>query len=260
MKKILPILLVVLSITICLGQVTGTTDTLAKATTTTFFSLKWLLEIFNPTVTEIAGFLIVGVSGWFYRKIILTRVLTPLFRYFKKNDIEHIYKNKAESENDLKSELSKATKVCIYTSRGNELNSEIFKSLLADKQKDRVIEMKVLLPKTEHINGEINWVEIRQTENDSFDSAYNAPNRLKGEFESNFEYLKTYKKSGVSVKRYSYPHIGRIIITDNFVFYSPYSKTSHRSLNPVFKYRKGAMYDNYCRMFNLLWENITTGG
>ncbi len=252
MKRILLMLLIVLIITNCLGQAIDMTTKPDK-------------DVIKSEVSSTTHDLLIGVSSGVLASFIFAFViglvskrarwiLTGILGRVTNSDIEYVYSNKKDSENDLKSELNRTSKVYIFTSRGNEFKRDVFESLFKHKPQNRKVDMRILLPKIICCADEIDWVDIREKEISTFDKAY-GNGQLKREIENNLEYLKQYSTDGVLVQHYSYPHIGRIIITDNCVFYSPYSKSTHGSSDPVFKYRRGATYNNYYRMFDLIWQN-----
>ena len=100
-----------------------------------------------------------------------------------------------------------------------------------------------------------NWAKIRENEAAKFDSSYGSG--LKGiHVSANIKFLQPYLSHKFKLKLYDVPHIGRITITDNYLFYSGYTSDKHGKENRVYKYRRGGeMYQSMKRYFNLIWQN-----
>jgi len=111
------------------------------------------------------------------------------------------------------------------------------------------------MSKTKQLNNEVDWVEQREDELKEFDNAF-GKGLLRKQIEANIEFLIPHIDSQqIKVHFYNIPHIGRIVITDNFVYFSAFSSELHARGSKAYKYRKGgSMYINYLRLFNQLWS------
>ena len=58
---------------------------------------------------------------------------------------------------------------------------------------------------------------------------------------------------GFEVRTYDFPHFGRLIITDNDLFLTPYSEKRHGRLCTVLQFGRGEGYDMFSRTFEMLW-------
>jgi len=60
-------------------------------------------------------------------------------------------------------------------------------------------------------------------------------------------------KRQAQLRLYNYPHFGRLIITDRFLYVTPYTAAVHGAANSVYKFSRGELYDAFERLFALLW-------
>jgi hypothetical protein len=98
------------------------------------------------------------------------------------------------------------------------------------------------------------WVEQRERELSGFDRAFGR-GLLRQQIEANVQFLQPYVAAGhADLRRFNSPHVGRIVLTERCAFFAPYQATSHGRDNPVFKYRRGPVYDNLQRLFDQLWN------
>jgi hypothetical protein len=89
----------------------------------------------------------------------------------------------------------------------------------------------------------------------AFDHAFGRRGLLTEQIETTAGFLDEYVRAGrVEIRRYNSPHIGRILITDRCAFFNPYRSDAHGRDCPVFKFRRGELYDNYARLFEQLWR------
>jgi hypothetical protein len=89
----------------------------------------------------------------------------------------------------------------------------------------------------------------------AFDPAF-GKGILRDQIETTTKFLSSYIVSGdVELKFFNYPHIGRILITDRVLYFTPYRQDAHGRDSHVIKYRRGGeMYDFFLRLFNQLWN------
>jgi hypothetical protein len=208
-----------------------------------------LLGIVSSTLAAI----IVFIFGTLISKNIKWLVISILSR-ITNSEIEYVFKNKKDAKEDIIKEISKTFELKILTGRGNELARDTFESKLKNKPKGFTSKTKLILPDTSD-NHKYDWVTKKENELSENDKSYRSKGTLKKEIENNIQRLEKYIEDGdLELKLSPLPIIGRIILTDNYAYYQPYSKNNHWSLDPVVKYRRGSFYDNYERYFDLIWE------
>lgn len=165
-------------------------------------------------------------------------------------DVEYVFRSPRAAADDVSLELGKARFVHVLTGRGNEFQREAFAPVLG-KEKPRA-EVKILLPCTEHGGGPVDWVEDREVELSAFDAAY-GHGTLRSQIRSNATFLNALP-APLEVRRYDYPHIGRILVTDRCAYLTPYAEDKHGRDSKVIKYRRsGEMYDFLDRIFSKVW-------
>jgi len=105
------------------------------------------------------------------------------------------------------------------------------------------------------------WAQRREEELAVFDHAFGRQGLLKEQVETVARFLDEYVKSSkAELRRYNYPHLGRILITDRCVFFTPYRTDSHGRDCSTYKFRRGELYDSFARLFEQLWEAGRSAG
>ena len=205
--------------------------------------------LFITIIAElIAAALLVLLGGFVSRRLrwVLTIVLGSILGI----DIEYVFRNKSQADDDIRNEISHSSFLYLLTGRGNELQRDTFKQALSG-----VSEFKILLPVASVPHGVVDWTAEREQEMARIDPAFGT-GILPKQIETNAEFLKGYVNSGtVQLKRFNYPHIGRILITDRAAYFTPYRQGSHGRDSDIIKYRRGEMYDCLMRLFNQLWTH-----
>jgi hypothetical protein len=166
-------------------------------------------------------------------------------------DIEFVFRNKESSSNDVKYEINKAKWVKIFTGRGNELQREAFLDVF-----NKNIKTKILLPNDSVNNANFNFLTQREIELSKFDKNFGA-GLLITQVQAIYAYLDTYiKEEKVELRKFNVPCIGRIVITDRCLFYTPYTDNAYSRDCKVYLIRKNdALYDNFDRFFEQVWES-----
>jgi hypothetical protein len=194
----------------------------------------------------IAAALLVFLGGLLSKRLrwMLTAVLGRILNI----EIEYVFRNKAEADDDIREEMCHTSFILFLTGRGNELQRDTFKEALEGK-----VEFKILLPVTSTPQAVIDWTAQREEEIATIDQAF-GKGILGKQIETNVDFLQGYLNSeNVELKRYNYPHIGRILITDRAAYFTPYRQAAHGRDSRIIKYRRGEMYDCLVRLFNQLW-------
>jgi hypothetical protein len=174
-------------------------------------------------------------------------------------DVESVFPSRAESESDIKREVQRSHNVRLLTGRGNELQRGTFEALLGKRPAHNHARFHILLPAFGDAIRRDPWVERREAELAAFDPAF-GNGTLAAAIEKNVKYLTGYLKSGdVSVALYSYPHIGRILLTDRAAYFTPYHSTTHGQDDPVMKFRRGGeMYAFLERLYDEIASAATS--
>lgn len=210
--------------------------------------------LINILASIIAGILLIPILGQLSQgaRWLITGVLSRITN----SDIDFVFPNKAASVKDVQKEIEKAKWVYIFTGRGGEFQRSTFASLFHHKPVSRNVKVKILLPQTQLSSSSgVDWTNEREKELKQFEKAFNSGrDLLKNQIEINVKFLEEYiDQKYYELKFYSFPHIGRIIITDKVAFYTPYQTDLHGKDSNVYKYKNGEMYDNYLRLFNQIW-------
>jgi hypothetical protein len=181
-------------------------------------------------------------------------VLTGLLGRLLRIDIDTVFNDKKAVDSDLRAELARANKVRILTGRGDELRRDTFDPLFMRRPATSTVQVQLLVPDTRRRQGHVDWTQQREAELARFDPAFGSE-LLKQQIEANAGFLENYSKTGyLEVRRFNAPHIGRLVLTDRFAYFTPYQSTSHGRDNPVYKHRRGVTYDNLDRLFRQLWD------
>lgn len=173
-------------------------------------------------------------------------------------DIDFVYRNKKESEERVRKEIKNARWIKIFTGRGNELQRDTFKSIFTRSPSDKTFIVEILIPQTSIPKGHYDWLAQRERELSIFDPAF-GDGLLRKQVESNYSLLlKHAENSVIKVRRCNVPNIGRIIITDRCLMYTPYRSDAYARDCKVYVFRKqDEMYDNLLRFFHQVWEATT---
>lgn len=207
----------------------------------------------------IAAILLVVLGNMFSRKA--KWIFIALFSRFVDVDIEYVFRNHEEAEPDIERELKKATFVYLLTCRGNGLQRNAFLTILNRQSKGRLKEFKVLLPSLKLPRGQFSWVDQREHELASFDPAFGS-GILRKQIQTTIEFLGSYVGRGdIELRFFSMPHIARILITDRYVYLTPYTSDAHGRDSRIIKHRRGGeMYEMLLRLFNQLWNAAPNQG
>lgn len=183
-------------------------------------------------------------------------LLTATFGKLLGVDVERVYPNKHGALSDVEREILRSHQVDIMTGRGNDLEAAHFQSLLSKRAASNNTRLRILLPETRHLVSDVNWNEVNDREIALIDRSYGG-GLLAKQVESVVEFLKPYLQEGkVEMRRFNMPHLGRILITDRYVFVTFYPHHTRAEYAEVVKFaRKGVLSDGFVRLFNLAWDN-----
>ena len=204
--------------------------------------------LINVSASIVGGILLLWGMALFSKqaKEIFTLILARWLDF----DLMYVFKDKKDTNLDLQVEIEKATFVFVLTVRGNDFQQDTFLPLFDGKHEFN--EIKILLPN--NASKGFDWFQQREIELQKFDSAFGF-GVLKKQTATNIEYLKNHVHSQkIQLRLYLYPFIGRIVITDRCLFFTPMQRDSYIRRNKTFKYASGGdMYRHYLRLFDQLW-------
>jgi hypothetical protein len=182
-------------------------------------------------------------------------VLIGFLARLTNSDLEFVFKNKKDSAPDLELELERAKSIYIFAGRGNELKRDTFSSIFSERKENKKVDLKILLPDPEVIEGRPDWIGLRESEVSKFDSTYGKRDYLRSEISTSIQFVLNHIESErANLRLYQFPQSHRAILTENYLYFTPYLSDRHGRGSVVYKFRRGEMYDYYLRMFNLIWE------
>jgi len=201
----------------------------------------------------VAGALVILLTGLFSRRA--RWVLTAILGRILGVDIEYVYRNSRAAADDVKHNLERASWVDLMTGRGNELQRETFAPILAERRGPGTRPFRILLPETQPTGAGYDWTAQRESELAKFDRSF-GQGVLRTQVNTTVEFLLPHLSEGeIELRLFSYPHLGRILITNRAAFFTPYSAQTHGRDCRVYKYRVGGdMYEFLRRLFEQLWN------
>ncbi|MEU1502584.1 hypothetical protein [Streptomyces sp. NPDC005732] len=210
------------------------------------------MGVIRELLISVAGSVIFLVLVWVVSRtarhvtvLVVTRVLGL--------DVEQSFKDAAHAADDLRAELARARWVTVMTSRGNDLQREVFaETLRAGSVGTKRV--RILLPDPDAV-GPPDWIDIREAEAACFDHAYR-DGLLRQCIRQNISYVAAHAGSGqIEMRLYHQPHVARIVLTDRVAYLTRYEDIRHGQLSPVKKFRRGDMYDYLGRTVGLTWDH-----
>ncbi|MBM4328014.1 MAG: hypothetical protein FJ118_12730 [Deltaproteobacteria bacterium] len=201
----------------------------------------------------LGGLILLLVTIFVSRKV--RGVFMGIFGRILDVDIDAVYRNKKESEEHVRKEVDKARWIKVFTGRGNELQRDTFKSIFGKNSFDKTFTAQILLPQTRNPGGRYDWLAQREKELCTFDPSY-CDGSLRSQIDTNCDLLLSHAEhASINLKRYNVPDIGRIIVTDRCLIFTPYRDDAYARDCKVYIFRKqDEMYDNLHRFFDLVWE------
>jgi hypothetical protein len=213
-----------------------------------------VISFIKSIITElVAASLLIILGGILSKKArwLLTVILGRLLDI----DVEYVFRNKREADDDIRKEIDRSSFVYLLTGRGSDLQRDTYTAALGAGNKGRRPKFRILLPVTKPVPSEPDWTWQREQEVAMIDPGY-GKGILRDQIETTARFLSNYTSTGnVELRRFNYPHIGRILITDRAAYFTPYRQDMHGRDSNVIKYRRGGeMFEFYLRLFNQLWE------
>lgn len=211
--------------------------------------------VLSIIASVVATLLLLITATWRSKNV--RRVLTSIAATFLRVEIKYAFKSTKDAESEVKAALDRARYVRVFSSRGNEFQRTMYQSILQGAQRKKTI-VQVLLPDPTQKPQGTDWIDQREQEIATFDKAY-GKGTLRRQIENNLQFLQAHIEAGrFEVRTYNYPHIGRIILTDDVLFLQPYKDYLHGRDCPVIEYGHGDVYEMFSRFFDMLWENCVS--
>lgn len=208
------------------------------------------LVYINGIIQGVLGSLVASVIWaiivlFFSRRIL--KIIRELFHTLFDSGAKNIYQSSRDPEYsiDIKRDLEKARKIRICCSRGNFLEKQPFRSVLNNSQAP----IEILL--SQHTPNP--WLALRLDEVNKFEEIY-TESTICDSIKTNMRYLNKCK-GPIKIKNFSSIHIGRIILTDEVAYFSPYLKESFGEDIVIYKYMvNSSMYCWLERIFDEMWN------
>lgn len=200
----------------------------------------------------ISATLVFLFASWFSQT---TRIaLTAIASTFLSIEIKYVFKDGDAAQKTIHESLKRSSTVRILAGRGNEFQGVFYSPLLEINPKIKK-KIQILLPDVINSPRGVDWIAYRENELSQVDNAF-GKDLLKQQIKTVYHFLSYYHNEGtIELKGYDAPHIGKIIITDDYVFLTPYSATSHGRQSRITQYGRGDIYEYYVRYFEMVWED-----
>jgi hypothetical protein len=205
----------------------------------------------NIAAGLITAFILFVAGGLLSRRF--RSLAIALLGILVESDVVEIFPTQRAASADISRSLARASRVCVLTGRGGELQRETFAPLW-DSTKGHTRTVMILLPATQP-KDHANWVGDRESEIATFDSAYRKPGVLTSQIEAATAFVESHSDGqGTQLRRYNAPHLGRIILTEDYAYLTPYRADQHGRDSPTIKYRAGGHTFRFLqRMFDKYW-------
>jgi len=208
-----------------------------------------ILTFLSGILGSLVAAIICAIIAFLFKRKIRNRISKWLLAITNVGAIS-VYKSPDDTnyKEDLKSEIEKAKEIRVFTSRGRFLEENPFLKCFSN---NRCV-VQILLPNTEIKNP--NWTKSH------YEMLYGEEKYdykiIRDLIESKIDVLrKTHDK--IEIRKYHSVLMGRIIITDNVVFFTPYClDNTHPNEASIYMYSyKSDMY-RWCQwMFKQIWQN-----
>jgi hypothetical protein len=167
--------------------------------------------------------------------------------------IVRTYRTQKDANQDLPEDLARARWIRVLAGRGNELTRDSFQPVWKDAG-GRLERVEILLP--DPVLGSDSWVAKREAENARHDKGYEG-GLLADQVRANIDYILNVAQhnSNVSLRLYDLPNLYRVVATDQVVYMTIYSASSHGRNSPCLVFRNPSpMYDLGLRIFTTAWS------
>ena len=222
-----------------------------------------IMDLFISIFGDLATYIIFSISlvvSWL-GKHIARHLKGKFIMWFQRRNsntlpyqgLANQWKNIEKASGDICREINRSQKTYILTGLGTKIE-DIFNEINGSS------EIIIFLPDTEP-ESKINWLDKRGKEI----AKYSALGQYK-----DYEYVKNeieliYRTAAYKVEewrdsslyKYNFPHNFRIILTDNYAYFSPYVKNKFIDTTPICCYVKGSyMFEHLKKVIDNTYELI----
>lgn len=183
----------------------------------------------------------------------MRRALTVMISEFMGIDVRYVFANGKAAEAAIREALADSATVRIFTGRGNEFQAALYTPILEPRQKAGK-QTRVLLPDPYTAPLKVDWIDQREKELAPIDPAL-GNGQLRRQIMTSIEHVYPQQDRTLQLRLFDLPHIGRIILTDRFAFFTPYTANRHGRDSHVIQYGRGDTYDAFARFFEMAWES-----
>lgn len=185
---------------------------------------------------------------------LIRRALTAAAAALLGVEVKYVYANGKEAAPVIREELAHSQNVRIFTGRGNQFQDTLYTPLL-ERTSGVLKSARILLPNVHSPARRSDWINEREDELAPIDRAFGA-GQLRNQIKTSIEHLKRYlKPNEIELRLFDLPHLGRIILTDRSVFFTPYAVGKHGRDSRLIQFGQGEMYDSFSRFFELAWKD-----
>lgn len=214
-----------------------------------------MVNILQGIVAALIAAAIVFVFGAFFSGT-ARRILTVAASELLGIDVNYVFASGKAAEGTVTRELASASTVDIFAGRGNDFQGTLYAPLLEPGKKS-ARRVRVLLPNPYGSPRGTDWIDYRDAELARVDASY-GKGQVKRQIQTSVEHIEHHVDGErFQVRLYDMPHVGRIILTERYVFFTPYSDTKHGRDCRVFQCGRGDIYDCCARFFDMAWIDST---
>lgn len=208
--------------------------------------------LLNVTASLVAAGIVALVAVSCSR--LIRRALTAAAAALLGVEVKYVYSKGKEAEPAIREELARSREVRIFTGRGNQFQDTLYTPLL-EPATGRPKSVRILLPNVYSPARGSDWINDREAELAPIDKAFGA-GQLRNQIKTSIEHLQRYlKPNEIQLRLFDLPHLGRVIITDRSVFFTPYAVDKHGRDSRLIQFGEGEMYDSFSRFFELTWKD-----
>lgn len=208
--------------------------------------------IIGTLASLIAALIVFFTAIW--RSKTVRRALTAVASTFLDVQIKYVFPTGKDAEPTITQELAESSRVKIFAGRGLQFQEHLYAPLLREVG-TTIRKVQILLPNADGTPRGLDWIKQRENELSKIDRSF-GHGILREQIRTSIQFLLRHMKDdSFQIRLYDTNHIGRIVVTDQSVFFTPYSAVKHGRDCKVYHYGRGDIYDNFVRFFDSVWED-----
>lgn len=201
---------------------------------------------------SVVGSFLFAVSVYFFSRKVRVYVFSKL-NSLTLSGVEYVYPNRKSAEADICESLDKTDFVKIMSGRGHYFQADEYSNLF-NYHKVYTKGIYVMLANPYFVEG-YDWIKQREDELAKFDKSFGVDLHKKQIIGTIGFLLNHVKNKRISLKLNQHPIIGRIVITQDYLFFTPMKSGSHIRTSQTYKYNRSSdMYQHYYRLFDQVWD------